>query len=306
MTAPSTPGPLVLPDDSPVPVIDAYCRSGFDGKSLDMPMELAALRDEESRAAWPSTDVAAYLFKHDAEYDERTAIAKDLGRWLEHLRQWKIDRAQVPVATEAPDEAFDMLADHADRVFVSYRMDPHAGMTGIRRLRHLAERYPFVRSVSISPHGVYPFIAPNSKEHYPIYAACIELGLAVTINVGFPGPRVPAWTQDPMHLDEVCWFFPELRVVMRHGGEPWVDTCVKMMLRWPNLYYATTAFAPRHLPPAIIDFLNRRGRDKVIFAGYWPTLPYERTFRELSELPIRPEALPGFLRDNAVRAFALG
>jgi predicted TIM-barrel fold metal-dependent hydrolase len=200
---------------------------------------------------------------------------------------------------------FEQLADHTDRIFLSVRADPHDGMAGLRRIRALAKRYPNVRSVSLSPHMTYPLIAPNSREYYPIYAACVELDLAVFINVGFPAPRVPAWAQDPIHLDDVCWFFPDLTVVMRHGGEPWVDTCVKMLLRWPNLYYATTGFAPRYYPKPIIDLLNSRGRDRVIWAGYWPMLSYERITSELAALPIKTEALAAFLRDNARQAFRL-
>jgi predicted TIM-barrel fold metal-dependent hydrolase len=102
-------------------------------------------------------------------------------------------------------------------------------MKAVRRIRDLARRYPNVRSISISPHMLYPFIAPNDREYFPIYVAAIEERLAMFMNVGFPAPRVPASTQDPIHLDDVCWFFPELTVVMRHGGEPWVSTCVKML-----------------------------------------------------------------------------
>jgi len=28
-----------------------------------------------------------------------------------------------------------------------------------------------------------------------------------------------------------------------HGCEPWADLAVKLMLKWPNLYYSTSAFA---------------------------------------------------------------
>ena len=59
---------------------------------------------------------------------------------------------------------------------------------------------------------------------------------------------------------------------MRHGAEPWVDLAVKLLLKWPNLYYSTSAFAPKHYPKAIIDFANTRGADKVIYAGYFPGL----------------------------------
>ena len=137
------------------------------------------------------------------------------------------------------------------------------------------------------------------------YAKAIELGVPVTINVGIPGPRVPGECQNPMHLDEVMYFFPELVVVMAHGGEPWETTCVKLMLKWPNLYYYTSAFVPKHYPKAIIDFANTRGADKVFYAGYHPTIALERLQQEMQNVPLRPHVWPKFLRENAIRVFKL-
>jgi hypothetical protein len=290
---------------SPGPIVDPFVRIGIEPGSLDVPMPRDALRDDASREAWPSTGMVGYLFTPDAAHAERYEIADSLDRWLANLDRFGISRAQVPLSLDTSTATFDKLADLGGRILVSVRVDPHEGMRAIRRLRSLATDYPNIRSVSLTPHTIYPFIAPNSKEYYPVYAACVELDLTAFINVGFPGPRVPAAIQDPIHLDEVCWFFPDLRVVMRHGGEPWVDTCIKMLLRWPNLYYATTAFAPRYYPEAMVSFLNSRGHDKVMFAGYWPTLPYERVLRELAALPLKPDVWPAFLRDNAVAAFGI-
>ena len=39
---------------------------------------------------------------------------------------------------------------------------------------------------------------------------------------------------------------------MRHGAEPWADLAVKLMLKWPNLYYSTTAFAPKYYPDDVV------------------------------------------------------
>ena len=104
----------------------------------------------------------------------------------------------------------------------------------------------------------------------------------------------------------MCWFFPELKVVMRHGAEPWDALAVKLMLKWPNLYYSTSAFAPRYYPQTIIDYANTRGADKVMYAGYFPMgLSLERIFSELPNVPFKDDVWPKFLRENAVRVFGL-
>jgi len=125
------------------------------------------------------------------------------------------------------------------------------------------------------------------------------------INVGIPGPRVPGETQNPIHLDEVCWFFPELVVVMKHGGEPWADTCIKLMLKWPNLYYTTSAFAPRYYPREILQYANTRGADRVLFSGYWPLLSMEDIFAQIEELPLRDHVWQKMFSDNARRLYKL-
>ena len=73
-------------------------------------------------------------------------------------------------------------------------------------------------------------------------------GLPLFMTVGIAGPRVPSLCQKVELLDQVMYDFPDLVVVMRHGAEPWVDLAVKLMLKWPNLHYSTSAFAPRYYP----------------------------------------------------------
>ena len=139
---------------------------------------------------------------------------------------------------------------------------------------------------------------------YPIYTTCCELGLPILVNVGVPGPRIPMATQKVELIDEICWFFPELKFVMRHGAEPWVDLAIKLLLKWPNLYYSTSAFAPKHYPKAIIDFANKRGPDKIMYAGYFPAgLTLDRIFAELAQVPFSDAVWPKFLRENALRVF---
>ena len=93
---------------------------------------------------------------------------------------------------------------------------------------------------------------------------------------------------------------------MRHGAEPWDELAVKLMLKYPNLYYSTSAFAPKHYPKSIIRYANTRGADKVIYAGYFPMgLSLDRIFGDMRNVPFNENVLPKFLYENAKKLLKL-
>ena len=81
---------------------------------------------------------------------------------------------------------------------------------------------------------------------------------------------------------------------------------MKLMLKWPGLYYMTSAFAPKYYPKAIIDYANTRGADKVMYAGYYPMgLSLERIFARAARRAVpRPRVaeVPARERDARVQA----
>ena len=81
---------------------------------------------------------------------------------------------------------------------------------------------------------------------------------------------------------------------------------VKLMIKYPNLYYSTSAFAPKHYPKAIVDYANSRGSDKILYAGYFPMgLTLERIFADMGKVPFKESVWPKFLRTNALRVLGL-
>jgi predicted TIM-barrel fold metal-dependent hydrolase len=198
------------------------------------------------------------------------------------------------------------LKDHPDRFVAQGSVDPNKGMAGVRDMVRQYEEFG-VRSFGAFNAGYNPQVGINDAKMYPIYAKCVELDVPIFSCVGVPGPRFPMWPQHVELLDQVMYDFPELIFVTRHGCEPWQDLMVKLMLKWPNLYYSTSAFAPKHYPKAIIDFANTRGADKIIYAGYFPMgLSIERIMTDMQDVPFRDEVWPGFLRDNARKVLKLG
>jgi uncharacterized protein len=214
-----------------------------------------------------------------------------------------VERAMLGYNPDKPGRVLECLQRFPTRFFAKLYVDPHRGMDALRMIERVVREVPLIRALAMTPMFVQR--PPNDKVYYPVYVKAIELGLPITINVGLPGPRVPGECQNPIYLDEVLYFFPELVIVMAHGGEPWEAMCVKLMLKWPNLYYYTSAFAPKYYPRAILDYANTRGADKVFFAGYHPALPMERLQREMQDVPLKAHVWPKFLRENAIRVFKL-
>jgi predicted TIM-barrel fold metal-dependent hydrolase len=233
----------------------------------------------------------------DLESDDPVAAV------IAEMDRYGIDRAMVGYARTG--ETARALEEHPDRFLASVSIDPNRGMAAVRDLERAVVEGGAV-SAQVFPAGCSPQVPINDKRMYPIYAKCVELDVPIFVCAGVPGPRVPFEPQKVEHIDEVCWFFPELKFVTRHGCEPWTDLAVKLLLKWPNLYYSTSAFAPRYYPKAIIDYANTRGADKVLYAGYFPMgLSLERIMRELPGVPFKDEVWPKFLRDNARKVLKL-
>jgi predicted TIM-barrel fold metal-dependent hydrolase len=225
---------------------------------------------------------------------------------LQLMDRYGIERAMTGVTLDDPGANNNVaVKKHPDRFIASCGCDPNRGMEGVRDIVRAHEEFG-IRSVSAFPSGNFPQIPISDGRWYPIYAKCIELDVAFFCCMGVPGPRIPMEPQLVEQVDEICWFFPELRFVFRHGTEPWQALAVKLMLKWPNLYYSTSAFAPKHYPKEIVAYANSRGADKILYAGYFPAgLTLERIFEDLPNVPFKDAVWPKFLRENALRVLKL-
>jgi predicted TIM-barrel fold metal-dependent hydrolase len=221
---------------------------------------------------------------------------------LKEMDRFGVEIGLVGVGDEVSRQA---LRDHPDRFVGQGHVDPNAGMDGVREMVRQHEQFG-VRAFSAFNAGYNPQVGIADAKMYPIYAKCVELGLPIFACAGVPGPRLPMWPQEVRLIDQVMYDFPELVFVTRHGCEPWEDLAVKLMLKWPNLYYSTSAFAPKHYPEAIVRYANTRGADKILYAGYFPMgLSLERIMSDMQAVPFKDEVWPKFLRGNARKVLGL-
>jgi uncharacterized protein len=282
-----------------VGVIDLMMGIPLDDRSQWFRTYAPLLKDEESKGSFRHG--AGYMYKNPPEI----ATAGFDAVAIQEMDRCGVERGMVPVTFDEP-VGRGLVEEHPARFFGSWHVDPNQGAPGVRLLEKAVRELGVVAATAF-PAGYSPQVAIDDPKMYPFYAKCVELDIPICVNAGVPGPRFPLDCQRVELLDTVCYDFPELRLVTRHGCEPWVDLAVKLLLKWPNLYYSTSAFAPRYYPKAVVDYANTRGADKVMYAGYFPSgLSLERIFTEMPQVPFRDQVWPKFLRENAMRVFRLG
>jgi len=244
---------------------------------------------------------AEYMFKNVPDIVSPDTDPID---WtLAEMDKWGVAIAKCGLS----EKGIEAKRRYPDRFILGMELaDTNYVMESVRSIHEAKAEHDIV-SVGCFPCGMQPPVAIDDPKMYPIYAACVELDLPIFINAGIVGPRMRSYPQEVMRLDTVCYDFPELTIVTRHGCEPWEKLAMKLMLKWPGLHYCTSAFAPKHYPEEIVKYANTRGADKILYCGYFPAgISLERQFTEMREFePFKDSVWPKFLRENAIRVLKL-
>ena len=285
------PGPVGLP------VIDTMVGFPHEGSAqYDFIRKQTKDRESQEDFEFP----VEYMFK---DVPQGLSTDDPVSLVLAQMDRFGIEKAMIGVGEDSAQPALKMFPDRF--VPSGALVDPNDVMGSVNAIRRDYEQFG-IRATSVFPAGTFPQVPIDDPKMYPIYATCVEFGIPIFVCAGIPGPRVPFAPQEVSRIDVVMFDFPELVFVTRHGCEPWEDLVVKLMLKWPNLYYSTSAFAPKYYPKAIIDYANSRGADKILYAGYFPMgLSLERIFSELPGVPLKDEVWPKFLYGNAARILGL-
>ena len=212
-----------------------------------------------------------------------------------------------PSCYHIPMEVVDRaIAEHPDRFFGLYGVDPTMGMKGVREFQHAIEERGY-----IGAHG-YPHWFETPIDHarwYPYYTKCCELDVPIQFQIGQSMVYAPDYpirsVGQPITMDAVACDFPELKLIGIHVGIPWTDEAIAMAWKHKNVYLGCDAHSPKYWPASFVQYINTYGQDKVIFGTDFPVLDFERTRQEIEDLGFRPEPKRKLLRDNVIRIYGL-
>jgi len=148
-----------------------------------------------------------------------------------------VEKAILSIGAKDPDaRTLRFAANHPKRFAYAVSVDPRKLLRELWRLEELAKTLPVAMA------RVVPFLIdlpPTHPVYYPLYAKCVELDLPLSLNTGIPGPPMPGECQNPMYLDRVCLDFPQLKLCMAHGADPWWGVAIRLLIKYRNLHLMT-------------------------------------------------------------------
>lgn len=200
------------------------------------------------------------------------------------------------------DEVAGFVARYPERLRGVAGADLRRPMEAVRELRRrVDEGFVALRIV--------PWLwelPPTDRRYYPLYAACVDLGIPFCTQVGHTGPLRPSETGRPIpYIDQVALDFPELVIVCGHIGYPWTTEMIAVADKHLNVYIDTSAYAAHRYPAELVDYMLGRGRSKVLFGTNYPMMTADRALARFDDLGLDAETSAAFLHANATRVFNL-
>ena len=166
-----------------------------------------------------------------------------------------------------------------------------------------------IRALKIHPS--HQALSPNdymngNRGLAAVYERAQAIGLPVMIHTGtsiFPGAR--NLHAQPLLCDDICIDYPNLVVILAHGGRPlWMDEAFFLVRRHKNMHMDISSIPPQKL----MEYFPRIEEiaDKVLWGTDWPSpgvSDIPGNVEKFNSLPIARVAKRKILYDNAARLF---
>jgi predicted TIM-barrel fold metal-dependent hydrolase len=237
--------------------------------------------------------------------------------FLRHMDSAGVERAGLinyvsPDVTGVGEETNDWVARYASA-------DPSRliafGSVHPRRVADAAAETDRLAKIGIRALKVHPshqWFAPNAyRNELPalatVYRRAAAHRMPVMIHTGtsiFQGAR-NLYAQ-PLLADDLGVDFPDLTVILAHGGRPlWMNEAFFLVRRHANFYMDISSIPPKRL----LEYFPRLEEiaDKVLYGSDWPGFSVNDLRAAIDgflALPISPHARRKILYENAARLFA--
>lgn len=209
------------------------------------------------------------------------------------------------------DRIADAITKYPGRFIGFGSVDPWSGKAAVKEIRRMILDLGLT-GVKFQP--ITQAFYPHEPHFAPIWETCEELGAKVLIHMGTTAAGKGTAGGRGLHLkyarpipylDDIAARHPDLTIIAAHPGWPWHEELLAVVQHKANVYFDLSGWAPKYLPPTVIQHMNSLLQDKVLFGSDMPLFSVDRWIKEFEELDLKPAVREKILYKNAQKLFGL-
>jgi uncharacterized protein len=157
-----------------------------------------------------------------------------------------------------------------------------------------------VAAINMSP--FMSRVNANDRMLYPIYGLCELLKKPIIVHGSIHYWRgAYMWHGSPEYIDEVAVDFPELKLIVSHGGNGFGPPILAVAQRHPNVYLEFSALSPTYMAPEFLIAANSYLKNKCLFGTDYPLIEFEEAITKWKKV-LKEEVHPLFFYQNTLDA----
>ena len=279
-------------------------------KVIDMRSRPAYLHDFYGKTrGTPEFEVVKWLNgRVGATEVEHFTRSKDIESFVREIKATRIT-ASVIVGRDTPgikhsnDEIHSMVDGRKELIGVG-SIDPHR--LGVRAAVLEVERAVKVlglKAINVEPGFGNPPRPADDPMLFPIYDACDQLGVPVTI---MSGPTAPSLEMvNPAAVGHVARAFPNLSIVCYHGFYPFVNEIIGVAFRWQNVVIVPDMYIFAPGGSLYVEAANGCMRNQILFGSSYPFRPMGQSVSDYRQLGFDDGVIDDVMYGNASRVLKL-
>jgi len=257
-----------------------------------------------------------------------------------HLNNYHEDR--VVSVNESLDKLLGSMEKNgvdSALVLTSYKVTPHrpptrdvvraveelsnvfcvAGISYLNyREKDLREIAEFLQDGKIKGLKIYPGYEPFypwDRRCQVVFDLCKEYDVPLMIHSGDTyTTRGRLKYSHPLEIDEVAVDNPDLKIVICHLGNPWLQDCMEVIYKNDNVYADISGLVLGDFDTKFERFLKRQIEEVLIYAGEpryllfgtdWPISSMESYVDFMKKLSLPKQSKDWILFENAIKVFKL-
>ena len=161
-----------------------------------------------------------------------------------------------------------------------------------------------VKGINVEPGFGSPPRNCDDPMLFPIYDACDQLGVPVSI---MSGPTAPSLDMvNPSAVGHVARAFPNLSIICYHGFYPYVNEIIGVAFRYENVVIVPDMYIFQPGGNLYVEAANGCMKDQILFGSSYPFRAMKQSVVDYRELGFKDSVIDNVMGLNARRVLKLG